>query len=227
MPVSPHHHFDLVHRSVELIKAHAGWSFPVLFLVSFGESFVGVSLFFPGTTIMVIAGTFVHWPLNPHGVLDIWPLVIGAILGAVLGDSISFWLGRRFGHLVEKHRYFVRHPDLLRRGYDFFDKYGVASVFVGRFFGPVRAVIPLVAGIMEMSWTQFWFANIGSALIWAPALLLLGTVLASLVRELGAPRGWHLTFAIAGAIIAAVLLWAVRKYGFLERIARYWERTVR
>lgn len=224
MPDSQHH---LVHQSVEFIRTHAGWSFPILFLVSFGESFAGVSFFFPGTTIMVVAGTFVRSPLNPHGVLNMWPLMFGAILGAVLGDAISFWLGRRFGHLVERHWYFVRHPDILRRGYAFFDTYGVASVFVGRFFGPVRSVIPLVAGILEMTWPQFWFANIASALIWAPALLLLGNGVASLLRQLGTPRGWHIVFAVGGAILVVAMLWAARRYGLFERLARHWERIVR
>ena len=157
---------------------------------------MGLSLLFPGTTIMVLAGTFVRWPLNPHGVLDVWPLLIGSILGAVLGDTISFWLGLRFGHLIEKHWYFQRHPDLLPSGYKFFEKYGVASVFIGRFFGPVRAVIPLVAGIMEMPWRLFWFANVGSALIWAPALLLLGSGLSVVTKLLGAPKDWHVTASI-------------------------------
>ncbi len=218
---------DIVQATIDIIRQHAGWGFPILFLVSFGESFIGISLLFPGTTIMVLAGTFTRWPLNPHGVLNAWPLLVGAISGAVLGDTISFWLGRHFGHLVEKHWYFVRHPELLQRGYAFFEKFGIASVFIGRFFGPVRAVIPLVAGVMEMSWPQFWFANIGSALIWAPSLLLLGTSLAALTKALGAPRGWHLTASVAVVVIVMAMFWAARKYGLFGRIARYWERTIR
>jgi membrane protein DedA with SNARE-associated domain len=213
---------DIVHTTIEIIKLHAGWAFPILFIVSFGESFVGFSLLFPGTTIMVIAGTLVRWPLNPHGVLEAWPLLLGAILGAVLGDAISFWLGRRFGHLVEKHWYFIRHPDLLKRGYAFFDRWGIASVFIGRFFGPVRAVIPLVAGIMEMSWRQFWFANIGSALIWAPALLLFGSTLALTTRLLGAPHGWHIALSVGAILVVMLLIWLAERVGLLDRLVRYW-----
>lgn len=217
----------IVHSSIELIKQHESWAFPVLFLVSFGESFVGISLLFPGTTIMVVAGTFARWPLNPNGVLNVWPLLVGAVLGAVLGDAISFWIGRRFGHLVEKHWYFVRHPDLLARGYAFFDRFGIASVFIGRFFGPVRAVIPLVAGIMEMSWRQFWFANIGSALVWAPSLLLLGTSLAEITRALGAPKGWHLIISIAAVVALMAAVWVAHRWGLIERAGRYFGRADR
>jgi undecaprenyl-diphosphatase len=211
-------HLPGIHEIVEFIRLHAVWAGPILFLVSFGESFVGFSILFPGTTIMVLAGTMVRWPLNPHGFLDMWPLLIGSISGAVIGDAISFWLGERFGHLLDKHWYFVRHPELLPRGYRFFDRYGIASVFVGRFFGPVRAVIPLVAGIMRMRSSQFWIANIGSALIWAPALLLLGTGFSRAVEAIGAAHGWRLTISIALVIVCMVAIWAAERYGLIDRI---------
>jgi membrane protein DedA with SNARE-associated domain len=197
-----------------------------MFLVSFGESFVGLSLLFPGTTIMVVAGTLARWPFNPHGALSVWPLMIGGFLGAVIGDAISFWAGKKFGHLLEKHWYFVRHPELLGRGYRFFDRFGTASVFIGRFFGPVRACIPLVAGIMEMSWRQFWIANIGSALIWAPALLLLGTSFRVTLKALGVARGEELALSVAAVLVAMGLVWLARHHGAFDRMRALWrERT--
>jgi membrane protein DedA with SNARE-associated domain len=208
---------DIVHTCIEFLKLHQEWAGPIMFIVSFGESFVGLSLLFPGTTIMVIAGTLVLWPLNPHGILNVWPLLIGGILGAVLGDAISFAIGRRFGHMVEKHWYFVRHPEFLKRGYAFFNRFGMASVFVGRFFGPVRAAIPLVAGIMEMSWRQFWFANIASALIWAPALLLLGTFFRQIMRSIGAAHGWRVGATVLLVVAVMALIWALRRYKVFDR----------
>ena len=64
---------------------------------------------------------------------------------------------------------------------EFFGRHGGKSVFIGRFFGPVRAVIPLAAGVMRMPRGRFWFANVTSALVWAPMLLLAG----DLVGEVG------------------------------------------
>ena len=208
----------LVHNVVEFIRLHAVWAGPIMFIVSFGESFVGFSILFPGTTIMVLAGTMVRWQLNPHGALDMWPLLIGGFSGAVLGDTISFWLGERFGHLLDKHWYFIRHPDLLPRGYSFFERYGIASVFVGRFFGPVRAVIPLVAGIMKMGRPQFWLANVGSALIWAPALLLVGSGARRAAEAIGAAHGWRLTASIALVIVAMALVWAGERFRPIDRL---------
>ena len=215
---------DIVHSCIHFIQLHGAWAGPVMFVVSFGESFVGLSLLFPGTTIMVIAGTLVRWPFNPHGVLDVWPLLIGGILGAVTGDAISFWFGRRFGHVLDKHWYFVRHPELLSRGYSFFDRYGTASVFIGRFFGPVRAAIPLVAGIMNMSWRQFWIANISSALVWAPALLLLGTSFRMALKALGLRRGEELTLSVVAVVLLMVLVAAAHRYRLLDRLRTHWRK---
>jgi membrane protein DedA with SNARE-associated domain len=206
----------LVHASVEFIKLHQEWSFPVIFIVSFGESFVGFSLLFPGTTIMILAGTLVAWPLNPHGVLSIWPVLSGAILGAVIGDTISYMLGQRFGHLLEKHWFFIRHPELLARGYGFFERFGTISVFVGRFFGPVRAVIPLVAGIMGMPTRRFWIANIASAFIWAPALLLVGSGIHTVATLVMAKHERLLISAVVVVALTAAI-WALEKYGLLDR----------
>jgi len=209
---------DFVHATVDFIKQHQEWVLPVMFLVSFGESFVGISLLFPGTTIMVLAGLLVQWPLNPHGELSIWPPMIGGILGAVSGDAISFWMGKRFGPLIEKRAFFVRRPYLLQTGYSFFDRFGVASVFVGRFFGPVRAVIPLVAGIMGMDWGPFWLANIGSALIWAPSLLLVGTAFRRLSFAMGARHEWVLLAGVGLALAFAASIWAVREFKVMDRV---------
>ena len=112
------------------------------------------------------------------GSLPLWPIMIGAVLGAVLGDTVSYWIGQRFGGRLAGIWPFTRNPDLLAGGMQFFHRHGGKSVFIGRFFGPVRAVIPLAAGIMRMSPRLFWMANVTSALVWAPMLLLAGDVIA-------------------------------------------------
>ena len=106
---------------------------------------------------------------------------------------------------------FSRNPDLLPSGIRFFQKHGGKSVFIGRFFGPVRAVIPLAAGVLQMPRGWFWFANVTSALVWAPMLLFAGHEMGELGdRFLGAGNMALLVFVgltlfgIAGAVWAAV-----------------------
>ena len=69
-----------------------------------------------------------------------------------------------------------RHPDLLPRGEVFFRKWGILGVFIGRFFGPLRSAVPLVAGICMMRRMSFQIANIASAIIWATGVLTPGTL---------------------------------------------------
>jgi membrane protein DedA with SNARE-associated domain len=185
----------LISQTVQFIAHHAAWTFPIMFLAAFGESFVFVSLIFPGTTIMIAAGLLV-----PNGTLPLFPLLSGAILGAVLGDAISWWLGLRFGPRIRSSWPFSRNPALLDHGEALFRRFGSSSVFIGRFFGPFRASVPLIAGIMKMPSLQFWIANVASALVWAPALLVPGSAAVLLSRWSG--------FGIAGqiAIIVGLLL---------------------
>src|SRR5204862_6818239 len=82
----------LVQPTLDFISAHSGWAFPVMFVTSFGESFAFVSLLFPGTSMLIVAGT-----LMSAGSLPYWSVLVGAVVGAVLGDSVSFWLGHRYG----------------------------------------------------------------------------------------------------------------------------------
>jgi membrane protein DedA with SNARE-associated domain len=162
---------NIVQPTLDFISAHSGWAFPVMFITSFGESFAFLSLLFPGTSMLIVAGT-----LMATGSLPYWPVLAGAVIGAVLGDTVSFWLGHRYGGGIGRIWPFTRSPDLLPNGIRFFARHGGKSVFIGRFFGPVRAVIPLAAGIMRMPPGRFWFANVTSAIVWAPMLLLLGAI---------------------------------------------------
>ena len=160
---------ELVQPALALIGAHPHWAAAIMFITAFGESFAFLSLLFPGTTLLIAAGT-----LMSGGTLPYAPVLVGAVLGATLGDSVSYWLGRRFGHGIAGLWPFTRRPELLPEGIRFFARHGGKSVFIGRFFGPVRAVIPLAAGVMEMPRGRFWTANIGSAVVWAPMLLFVG-----------------------------------------------------
>ena len=146
----------------------------VIGLTAFGKSFVFLSLLFPGTTILIAAGALIS-----AGILDPISSVIAGIVGAVLGDSVSFWCGQKFGPLLPKIWPFRGHPERLTSGISFFERYGGSSVFIGRFFGPLRAVVPLAAGMMNMPPSRFYTANVLSAVAWAPALVLSGDLLNS------------------------------------------------
>jgi undecaprenyl-diphosphatase len=195
---------DLAHHLIEFIKTHQDWAIAVMFVTAFGESFALLGLLFPGTALLVAAGALIK-----SGSLSLWPIVIGAVLGAVFGDTVSFWIGRRFGGRLAGIWPFTRNPDLLAGGMEFFHRHGGKSVFIGRFFGPVRAIVPLAAGILRMQPRLFWIANVTSALIWAPMLLLAGDVIAEAGEKLiGSENTVLLLFGGMTLFGVAAVLWA-------------------
>ena len=82
----------LVQPMLDFISTHSGWAVAIMFVTAFGESFAFVSLLFPGTSLLIAAGA-----LMAAGSLPYFPILAGAVLGAVLGDTVSFWIGHRFG----------------------------------------------------------------------------------------------------------------------------------
>jgi len=199
----------IVQPTLDFIAANAGWAFPVMFITSFAESFVFVSLLFPGTSILVVAGT-----LMSAGSLPYWPVLAGAVIGAVLGDSVSFWLGHRYGGGIARIWPFTRNAELLPSGVRFFRKHGGKSVFIGRFFGPVRAVIPLAAGVMRMPRGRFWFANVTSAIVWAPMLLFAGDAVGDVGdRLIGSANTVAVVFGGLTAFGIVGVIWAMLRPG--------------
>lgn len=189
------------------IKANPGWAMSVIGITAFGESFAFLSLLFPGTTILIASGGLVQAGVIPFG----WTALAG-IVGAVLGDAISFWLGQKFGPLLPGIWPFSKHPDMLERGTAFFQRFGSPSVFIGRFFGPLRAVIPVTAGILRMPTVLFYVANVLSAIIWAPALILSGELITRTLFAGGNKAMTIFTVAAAAVVLGALAYWARRRF---------------
>jgi membrane protein DedA with SNARE-associated domain len=154
---------------VEFVRHNQVWAPFIVFALAFGESLAVVSLFVPATVLMLAIGALI-------GVagIEFWPVWLGAALGATLGDWVSYEIGR-----VLKYRAFTiwplsTRPDLVPMGENFFSRWGTWGIFIGRFFGPARAVVPLIAGIFAMPRVLFQAANVSSAMVWGFVLLAPG-----------------------------------------------------
>jgi membrane protein DedA with SNARE-associated domain len=147
---------------LEFVKAHEAFAAPIVLVLAFGESLAFVSLLLPATVILWGVGALI----GASG-MNFWPVWAAAVLGAALGDWFSYWLGYHFQEPIARLWPLSRHPDLFSRGRSFFLKWGAAGVFLGRFLGPLRAAVPLVAGACRMRWKLFQLANWSSAMAWA------------------------------------------------------------
>ncbi len=146
------------------------WAAPICFALAFVELVAFLSLLLPATVLLLAIGTLI----GASGIA-FWPIWVAAALGAGLGDCLSYWIGCRFGQEIEQIWPLSRSPGVLPRARAFFARWGVASVFIGRFFGPLRATIPLMAGACAMPRWRFQVANFTSALVWAAVMLAPGT----------------------------------------------------
>ena len=162
---------------IEFVRAHHNWAAPIVFALAFAESLAFVSLFVPAWAALVGIGALIGASQIPF-----WPVCIAGALGAALGDWVSYWLGYKFEDRIAHMWPLSKHPDLLPRGQAFMRKWGIPGIFIGRFFGPLRASVPIVAGILEMPYWQFQIANFTSAFVWSFVLLKFGDFGLNLLR---------------------------------------------
>ncbi|EHL96493.1 SNARE-like domain protein [Acetobacteraceae bacterium AT-5844] len=181
------------------VRANAALAAPVTFLIAFLESFPVVSIVVPSTALLLAVGALVGSDLLSPG-----PVILACILGGILGDAAGYWLARFIGPYAVRKRL----PPSCRRIYAWsvvvFRRWGWWAVFIGRFLGPMRAVTPLAAGVVGMKNWPFQTANILSAIIWAPLVLMPGTVGGWLARQLGEDPD---PLAIGAVLAGAILLW--------------------
>lgn len=164
---------DALSRSlVGFVQGHQHLTPLVVFILAFGESLALVSVFFPATVLLLAIGGLIE-----AGGIAFWPVWLAAALGAALGDAVSYWLGLYYKEEAKGLWPLSRRPDLVAKAEDFFHRFGIWGVAVGRFFGPVRAVIPLIAGVLAMRALPFQVANVTSAAVWAFAMLAPGAIL--------------------------------------------------
>jgi membrane protein DedA with SNARE-associated domain len=162
---------DFTRALAGFVHDHEIWAAPIVLALAFGESLAFISLLIPATVALVGIGALI----GASGI-DFVPIWISASLGAAAGDWLSFWFGKTFKEQVARIWPLSHYPDLIPRGERFVERFGVYAVVIGRFFGPLRASVPISAGILAMAFWPFQIANFGSAFLWAAALLLPGTI---------------------------------------------------
>ncbi|MCB8821278.1 DedA family protein [Microvirga rosea] len=166
----------LTHSVIDFVRDHREYAPIIVGLLTFGESLAFVSLLLPATSIIIGIGFMIAAAEIPF-----WEAWLGAAVGATLSNWISFTIGRHYKTAAYGVWPLSRNQHLIARGERFFQRFGPWAVFLGRFFGPTRAVIPLISGIFLMPPVLFQAANLASAFVWAFVLLAPGAGLARYV----------------------------------------------
>lgn len=190
------------------------------FLVAFSESLPLIGTIIPGSVTMTAIGTLIGAAILPgFSTLGI------AALGAFCGDTVGWWVGYKYNHQLRKVWPFKTRPHWLTSGEAFFKKHGGKSIILGRFIGPARSTVPLIAGLLKMRYLKFALAAFPSAIMWAILYMVPGILLGALSLEL--PPGKTTEFILGGLVVIVILwliFWVIQRF-FVE-LTRFVNRRI-
>jgi len=201
------HDFN-IQMLADFFSAHPYSAGIFTFIIVFIEAMAVIGVIVPGAITMPAIGFLIGSAIIPAGSTFLY-----GIAGAITGDCLSYWLGIYFQNRVHRIWPFTRWPSLLVRAEKFFHSHGGKSVFLGRFVGPTRAMIPMVAGMLKMPLSRFLFAAIPSATIWAVGYMIPGVLLGALSLELPAKVATEFTlWALLALIVLWLIIWLLNHY---------------
>ncbi|GAB3398818.1 VTT domain-containing protein [Massilia agilis] len=189
-----------------LLAQYGTYVYAVLFAIVFCETGLVVLFFFPGDTLLFIAGAFAA-----TGEMS-YPLLIALLItAAVTGNTLNYWIGEAIGQRVFTHDYRWINKDALRRTHEFFEKHGGKTIILARFVPVVRTFAPFVAGVSDMTLARFQLFNFAGAAAWVVSLVTGGYFFGNIpvVRD-------HLTAIVlvgVGAAMVPLALGGIYKVG--------------
>jgi len=155
---------------MSVVNEYGIWTYVLLFLIIFFETGFVIFPFLPGDSLLFVCGA-----AAASGIMDLWWVIIAIVLGAVLGDTVNYWIGNFLG----LHVFLERFPTLVKQEYIdrtnvFYEKYGGFTIFIARFVPVVRTFAPFLAGIGSMHYKRFLFYNVLGAVSWTLLVVLGG-----------------------------------------------------
>jgi membrane protein DedA with SNARE-associated domain/membrane-associated phospholipid phosphatase len=175
-----------------------------VFLVACAESLAIIGALVPAVIVMFAAGALIG-----TGALELWITLAAATCGAVLGDGLSYELGRVREARIRAWPLFRRYSQAIARGEAFLASHGGKSILLARFVAPVRAFVPLLAGFGHMPRSRFYTVNILSALLWAPVHILPGVLFGVSLHVAEAVSGRLAVIVLLLAAVVWVVVWLV------------------
>lgn len=182
-----------------LITQSVAFSLAAVLLVTFLESLALVGLLLPGTVMMATLGAFIG-----SGRVNFYEAWAAGIIGCFAGDWISYYIGHRFKKPLHRWSFLKKHKSLMSKTSHALHQHSFATVLVGRFIGPTRPLVPLVAGMLDLKPLKFALPNVLGCLTWPPVYFLPG-ILAGVA--IGIPAGAEVAHFRWLLLTAFVLVW--------------------
>jgi membrane-associated protein len=167
-----------MHLDVQfLVKSLGYFSYLAIWGIIFAESGLLIGFFLPGDSLLVAAGFAAS-----QNLLNIWVLIIGCFICAVLGDNVGYVTGSRFGRRLfqkEDSKFFKK--EYLARTQSFYEKYGKKTIVLARFVPIVRTFAPIIAGVSGMKYKTFMTYNLVGGFVWTFGITSLGYFIGNLL----------------------------------------------
>jgi membrane protein DedA with SNARE-associated domain len=199
------------------VADNPGWTLAALFLCCVGESILVLGMLIPTTPVLLLAGAFVS-----YGALGFWPTVAAAVAGAVAGDSINCWVGRRWGNRALDSHYAQRYQAAIARSRALFERHGAKALILARFIGLVRPFIAAIAGAYRMGTLRFLAIEVFAGFVWAAPFVVLGVVFGASLSLASEVATRLAILLVALLTLLGLLVWAVA--GSVYGVQRHAER---
>jgi undecaprenyl-diphosphatase len=208
----------ILHPLILWLHLHPNWAGFVTFCITLFESLAIIGLIIPGSVTLSAIGGLVGGGVVPAVDIFTW-----AIAGAILGDGLSYWLGYRYHTQIRTMWPISRFPKLVTQGEDFFAKHGGKGIFLGRFIGPIRPIMPLVAGMLRVPPRKFFLVDVISGIFWAPVYMIPGIIVGAAAAKFAPGRAMHYLMIL---LLIIFVLWLVLWLSkiFIHSITFHWMR---
>jgi undecaprenyl-diphosphatase len=188
------------------LKDNPEWIALGVFGAAFIESFALIGVIIPGVVLLaVISGM-------AASTLSVFELVLIAYVASFLADILSFLLGTGISKSIDKLWPFNKYPNLLVQGRRFVKRFGILGVFVGKFIGPIRPLLPLTAGSLGMNFKYFFTVEIFSSFLWALLYTVPGYYAGKSILDSQFNLNWLIAIIIGVAILIVIVRYFNRKY---------------
>jgi membrane-associated protein len=192
---------------ISVVQEYGMWTYLILFCIIFFETGFVIMPFLPGDSLLFVAGA-----AAASGIMELQWLFAAIILGAVLGDTVNYWMGNFLGLKIFRERF----PTLVKkeyidRTYTYYEKYGGATIFIARFVPVVRTFAPFLAGVGTMHYSRFLFYNVLGAVSWTIVVVMAGYYFGSftIVKE-------NMSLLIIAVIAVTVITILFLLYGIIS-----------
>ncbi|WP_131737706.1 DedA family protein [Actinomadura roseirufa] len=183
----------------------------LIYLIIAGLVFAEAALFFgflfPGETAIVVGGV-----LASQGTLSLPLLLVISVVAAVVGDSVGYEIGRKYGTRLLETRAMRKHQAKVGKAQDLIRRRGAFAVFIGRFTALLRALMPALVGSSRLPYPKFLLFNVIGGITWVLTFTLGGYFAGNAFDHAAKLAGRGLAIGLAVAAVVAIVVWSVRKH---------------